>query len=161
MSFLLHGWTYDIVPHLYNSTIYSVWVCVFVPITFNIVQGTQGLFTFGWPQCGCVSSASWNTSEEKVSARSFTWALLTAHLTPSPSPTPQTLSAVSQFSFQMWSEDSPAIAMAFSSLGSLGLRCSLRFDMEEDLPRLKKERQLPTGDFLDLIGGLFLWFINC
>lgn len=47
--------------------------------------------------------------------------------------------------------------MAFSSFGSLGLRCSLRLDMEEDLPRLKKERQLPTGDFLDLIGGLFLW----
>lgn len=53
--------------------------------------------------------------------------------------------------------DSPARAMAFSSLGSLGLRWSLRFDMEEDFPRLKKERQLPTGDFLDLIGGLFLW----
>ena len=50
--------------------------------------------------------------------------------------------------------------MAFSSLGSLGLRGSLRLDMEEDLPRLKKERQLPTGDFLDLIGGLFLLLEN-
>lgn len=46
--------------------------------------------------------------------------------------------------------------MALSSLGSLGLRCNFRLDMEEDLPRLKNERQLPTGDFLDLIGGLFL-----
>lgn len=52
--------------------------------------------------------------------------------------------------------DSPARAMAFSSLGSLGLRCSLRLDIDEDLPKLKKERQLPTGDFLDLLGGLFL-----
>lgn len=46
--------------------------------------------------------------------------------------------------------------MALSSLGSLGLRCSLRLDMDDDLPRLKKERQFPTGDFLDLMGGLFL-----
>lgn len=46
--------------------------------------------------------------------------------------------------------------MALSSLGSLGLRCNFRLDMEEDLPKLKKDRQLPTGDFLDLIGGLFL-----
>lgn len=50
----------------------------------------------------------------------------------------------------------PARAMALSSLGSLGLRCNFRLDMEEDFPKLKKERQLPTGDFLDLIGGLFL-----
>lgn len=50
----------------------------------------------------------------------------------------------------------PASAMALSSLGSLGLRCNFRLDMEEDLPKLKNERQLPTGDFLDLIGGLFL-----
>lgn len=50
----------------------------------------------------------------------------------------------------------PASAMALSSLGSLGLRCNFRLDMEEDLPKLKKDRQLPTGDFLDLIGGLFL-----
>lgn len=28
--------------------------------------------------------------------------------------------------------------------------------MAEDLPKLKNDRQLPTGDFLDLIGGLFL-----
>lgn len=46
--------------------------------------------------------------------------------------------------------------MALSSLGSLGLRWSLRLDMEEDLPRLKKERQLPTGDFFAFTGGLFL-----
>lgn len=52
--------------------------------------------------------------------------------------------------------DSPARAMALSSVGSLGLRCSLRLDIAEDLPKLKKERQLPTGDFLDLLGGLFL-----
>lgn len=52
--------------------------------------------------------------------------------------------------------DSPASAMALSSLGSLGLRCNFRLDMDEDLPKLKNERQLPTGDFLDLIGGLFL-----
>lgn len=55
-----------------------------------------------------------------------------------------------------WRNDLPASAMALSSLGSLGLRCNFRLDMEEDLPRLKNERQLPTGDFLDLIGGLFL-----
>lgn len=46
--------------------------------------------------------------------------------------------------------------MAFISEGSLGLRCSLRLDTEEDFPRLKKERQLPTGDFFILLGGLFL-----
>lgn len=46
--------------------------------------------------------------------------------------------------------------MAFISEGSLGLRCSLRLDMEDDFPRLKKERQLPTGDFFILLGGLFL-----
>lgn len=51
---------------------------------------------------------------------------------------------------------SPARAMAFISEGSLGLRCSLRLDTEEDFPRLKKERQLPTGDFFILLGGLFL-----
>lgn len=48
--------------------------------------------------------------------------------------------------------------MVLSSLGSLGLRCSLRLDIAEDLPKLKKERQLPTGDFLDLLGGLLLLF---
>ena len=46
--------------------------------------------------------------------------------------------------------------MALSSLGSLGFLCSLRLDMEDDFPRLKKDRQLPTGDFLALTGGLFL-----
>lgn len=46
--------------------------------------------------------------------------------------------------------------MALSSFGSLGLRCSLRLDIEEDLPKLKKDRQLPTGDFLDFMGCLFL-----
>lgn len=56
----------------------------------------------------------------------------------------------------MWMNDSPARAIALSSVGSLGLRCSLRLDIAEDLPKLKKERQLPTGDFLDLLGGLFL-----
>ena len=52
-----------------------------------------------------------------------------------------------------------------SSLGSLGLRRSFLLlsaeeeeddDDEEDFPRLKKERQLPTGDFLDLMGCRFL-----
>lgn len=56
-----------------------------------------------------------------------------------------------QFSFQLWKNDSPLKAIAFSSFGSLGLRCSLRLDVAEDLPKLKKERQLPTGDFLDLM----------
>lgn len=59
--------------------------------------------------------------------------------------------------------------MAFISEGSLGLRCSLRLDTEEDFPRLKKERQLPTGDFFILLGGLFLgrengthgWRVGC
>ena len=46
--------------------------------------------------------------------------------------------------------------MAFISEGSLGLRCSLRLDTDDDFPRLKKERQLPTGDFFILLGGLFL-----
>lgn len=46
--------------------------------------------------------------------------------------------------------------MALSSFGSLGLRCSFRLDIEEDLPRLKNDRQLPTGDFLDFMGCLFL-----
>lgn len=46
--------------------------------------------------------------------------------------------------------------MALSSFGSLGLRCSFRLDIEEDLPKLKKDRQLPTGDFLDFMGSLFL-----
>lgn len=55
-----------------------------------------------------------------------------------------------------WKRASPARAMAFISEGSLGLRCSLRLDTEEDFPRLKKERQLPTGDFFILLGGLFL-----
>lgn len=50
----------------------------------------------------------------------------------------------------------PASAMAFISEGSLGLRCSFRLETEEDFPRLKKERQLPTGDFFILLGGLFL-----
>lgn len=50
----------------------------------------------------------------------------------------------------------PARAMAFISEGSLGLRCSLRLDTDDDFPRLKKERQLPTGDFFILLGGLFL-----
>lgn len=58
--------------------------------------------------------------------------------------------------FVITAADAPGRAMVFSSLGSLGLRCSLRLDMEDDLPRLKNERQLPTGDFLDLMGGLFL-----
>lgn len=51
----------------------------------------------------------------------------------------------------------PPNAMALSSLGSLGFRCSLRLDVEEDLPRLKNDRQLPTGDFFDFIGCLFLY----
>lgn len=50
----------------------------------------------------------------------------------------------------------PPNAMALSSLGSLGFRCSLRLDVDEDLPRLKNDRQLPTGDFFDFIGCLFL-----
>lgn len=50
----------------------------------------------------------------------------------------------------------PFKAMAFISEGSLSLRCSFRFETEDDLPRLKKERQLPTGDFFILFGGLLL-----
>ncbi|KAG8141491.1 hypothetical protein E2320_007108, partial [Naja naja] len=50
----------------------------------------------------------------------------------------------------------PARAIAFISDGSLGLRCSFRLESEDDFPRLKKERQLPTGDFFILLGGLFL-----
>lgn len=50
--------------------------------------------------------------------------------------------------------------MAFISEGSLGLRCSLRLDTDDDFPRLKKERQLPTGDFFILLGGLFLEWEN-
>lgn len=51
----------------------------------------------------------------------------------------------------------PPNAMALSSLGSLGFLWSLRLDVEEDLPRLKNDRQLPTGDFFDFIGCLFLY----
>lgn len=47
-------------------------------------------------------------------------------------------------------EDSPFRAMAFISEGSLSLRCSFRFETDEDFPKLKKERQLPTGDFFIL-----------
>lgn len=49
--------------------------------------------------------------------------------------------------------------MAFISVGSLGLRVNFLLDIEEDdedFPRLKKERQLPTGDFFIFGGGLFL-----
>jgi hypothetical protein len=47
--------------------------------------------------------------------------------------------------------------MAFISEGSLSLRCNFRLETDDDFPRLKKERQLPTGDFFILFWGLFLW----
>lgn len=53
-------------------------------------------------------------------------------------------------------ECSPFKAMAFISEGSLSLRCNLRLETEDDFPKLKKERQLPTGDFFILFWGLFL-----
>lgn len=53
-------------------------------------------------------------------------------------------------------EHSPFRAMAFISEGSLSLRCNFRLETDDDFPKLKKERQLPTGDFFILFCGLLL-----
>lgn len=51
----------------------------------------------------------------------------------------------------------PFRAMAFISEGSLSFRCNFRLETDDDFPKLKKERQLPTGDFFILFWGLLLW----
>lgn len=68
---------------------------------------------------------------------------------------PITQIALQQQDVSEW--HSPFRAMAFISEGSLSLRCNFRLETDDDFPKLKKERQLPTGDFFILFWGLFLW----
>jgi len=47
-------------------------------------------------------------------------------------------------------EHQPFRDRAFISEGSLSFRCNFRLETDDDFPKLKKERQLPTGDFFIL-----------